>query len=602
MSFYFEQFEHKTPPPPLPHSVGRELLWQFLVIMALTFGAWYLYWRWTASLNPDALWFAIPLVVAETFAYFGLMLFAFNLWKTEDYPWQEPPRTIGECTRPEYVNSTFPERPLSVDVYIPTYNEDPELIRFTIRDAKKITYPHPMDMHVYVLDDGKREPMKIVAEEESVGYLTRNNNIGFKAGNLRNAMEHTTGDFILICDADSRPFPQILERTLGYFKDPDVAWVQTPQWFYDLPEGRPLKEVLNQYLSRPGYWIGAAVERIAGPIQIGYDRFANDPKLFFDIIERRRNWANASFCCGAGSVHRREAVMEAAMKTYFDAVEAEVQRQLKTMNNEIERIEQESEVRRHLALETEVTPYKFHVSEDIYTSLVLHGYENRRWKSVHHPEVLSKMLSPQDLLSWTIQRFKYAGGSLDIFFHDNPIFGNNNMTPVQRLMYLATFYSYLAGLWNVVFLIAPVIYLFTGIAPVACDSREFFIHFLPFIIINELAFMVGMWGIPGWTGLASFLSFFPINLQALWTVLRGKKISFHVTPKVRQEGSFIRLVLPQVAIVILTISGLIYSGVMIALGKANNYAGFFTNLFWGTLNIAAMSGIIAAAFWQPPEE
>ena len=46
-----------------------------------------------------------------------------------------------------------------------------------------------------------------------------------------------------------------------------------------------------------------------------------------------------------------------------------------------------------------VDPYKFHVSEDIYTSIVLHGDPERRWRSVMHPEVESKMLSPQDLLT-----------------------------------------------------------------------------------------------------------------------------------------------------------------------------------------------------------
>jgi cellulose synthase (UDP-forming) len=39
------------------------------------------------------------------------------------------------------------------------------------------------------------------------------------------------------------------------------------------------------------------------------------------------------------------------------------------------------------------------VSEDIYTSIVLHNDVDRRWKAVMHPGMESKMLSPQDLLS-----------------------------------------------------------------------------------------------------------------------------------------------------------------------------------------------------------
>ena len=42
-------------------------------------------------------------------------------------------------------------------------------------------------------------------------------------------------------------------------------------------------------------------------LEIGEDPLVNDPRIFYDILLRRRNWANASFCCGAGSIHRREA-------------------------------------------------------------------------------------------------------------------------------------------------------------------------------------------------------------------------------------------------------------------------------------------------------
>lgn len=596
MEFYFSQFESRTPPPPIQHSVWRELLWQFLVTIALSLGAWYISWRWLHSINWAAAWFSIPLLFAETISLFGLFLFAFNLWKVEDTPLAEPPVHISDCVREE-----MPIQAISVDVFFPTYNEDVELVRLGIQDAKRMTYPHPIEITIHILDDGKRDEMRRVAEEEGVNYITRDNNIGFKAGNLRNAMEQTHGDFIVICDADTRPFPTMLEHTLGYFCDPDVAWVQTPQWFFDLTEGIPLKNWLKKYLWYPGYAIGASIEAVFGEISVGHDRFVNDPQMFFDVIQRRRNWANASFCCGAGSIHRREAVMQAAMQGYSDAIDNHINKVTSDIEDDELRANLSDAMRKELALETEVVPYKFHVSEDIYTSIILHSYRERNWKSVYHPQVESKMLSPQDLLSWTIQRFKYAGGSLDIFLHDNPIFRRSNLSFQQRLMYFATFFSYLAGLWNIIFLISPIIYLFSGVSPVNADSFDFALHFLPFILMTELAFMVGTWGVPGWQGMASYLSFFPINLRAIWTVLRGEKIKFPVTPKSRQEGNFLHLVIPQLTIIVLTILGLLYAGTLIVLGKNDNYAGFITNIFWGSVNIFAMSGIVAAALWKPQE-
>ena len=58
-------------------------------------------------------------------------------------------------------------------------------------------------------------------------------------------------------------------------------------------------------------------------------------------------------------------------------------------------------------------------------------------------------------------------------------------------MYGTTFWSYLACLWNTVFLISPLIYLFTGIPPVSAYSLPFYLHFLPFFLLSELAFMFG---------------------------------------------------------------------------------------------------------------
>jgi cellulose synthase (UDP-forming) len=601
MTFYFDKFEQRRPEPPLPYSPVLELVWQFLLTIALVVGGWYIFWRWTHSLNFNALWYAIPLVVAETGAYIGLLLFAFNLWKVKDYPKQLPPKYISEC-----VSHKEDDRLIVVDAFFPTFNEEIELVKLSLRDAKKITYPHPIDLRIHILDDGKRAEMKKVAEEEGVGYFTRSSNIGFKAGNMRNAMEQTSGDFILICDADTRPFPTILEHTLGYFKDPDVAWVQTPQWFFDIPEGVPLPKLLKQWMGKPGHLFGSLVEKIIGPVKVGSDPFVNDPKMFYDLIQRRRNWANASFCCGAGSIHRRDAVMEAALKSYSEQIERKTEEQIKQLKRLTGESNPDAIVRemmaQGLAFDEELTPYKFHVSEDIYTSIILHSDKSRQWKSVLHPEVESKMLSPQDLLSWTIQRFKYAGGTLDIALHDNLVF-RSGLSWSQRIMYLTTVWSYLGGIWNFIFLTAPLIYLFTSIAPVTAYSIDFYKHILPFLILTELAFMATYWGLASYQAKANYLSFFTINMRAIWTVMRGQKIKFPITPKDRQEGNFFHIVIPQFTVIMLTIVGLIFAWVsFLFFHSHHNLDGLIVNTFWGLNNIVALSGIVFASFWNPIED
>ncbi|TKB53010.1 glycosyltransferase family 2 protein [Ferrimonas aestuarii] len=603
MGFYFEEFEGRKPPKPLKHSPWRELLFQFLATVNLTVGAWYIWWRWTESLNYDALWFAIPLVVAETCAYIGLVLFSINLWKTRDYQQQPPPKTINDCLSLPLEE----DRVIYVDLFFPSYDEEVELVRLSVQDAKRMNYPHNIDIRIAVLDDGKRPAMQAMAEEEGVDYITREGNIGFKAGNLRNAMEQTSGDFIVICDADTRPFPTMLEHCLGYFRDPDVAWVQTPQWFFDLPEGKRLPLWLQGKIGAPGRWMGKLAERVYGPITIGQDPFVNDPQMFYDVIQRRRNWANASFCCGAGSIHRREAVMEAALKSYSENIDKQRSHQDKQIKQFTGEAELDAELQQMMdtqtILDTEFTPYKFHVSEDIYTSVVLHADPDRDWKSVMHPQVESKMLSPQDLQTWVIQRFKYAGGTLDIAKNDNPLF-RPGMSFKQRLMYATTVWSYLGALWNVVFLLSPIVYLLTGIAPVSAYSQSFYLHFIPFIICNELATMAATWGLAGFKGKANYLAFFPVNLRAIWTVLKGQEIKFPTTPKERQEGNFFHLVLPQAGVMVMTLLALMLGWLNMEFNWYGDHSlsGMIVNTFWGLNNVIAMSGLVMAAFWKPEQK
>lgn len=596
------RFERQVPWQISRHSELHQALWQFLATCSLIFGAWYLWWRWTESLNTAALWFSLPLVVAETLAYIGLILFTINIWTDRSPKPGLPPRTLRDVTD----DPDAPERPISVDVFFATYNEDPEIVRKGLQAAKRLDYPHPIDVRIHVLDDGRRPSMAEVARDEGVNYITRSDNVGYKAGNLRNAMNHTDCDLIVICDADTIPLPHLLTETLGYFRDTRMAWVQTPQWFWDVPPGVPLPAFLERRIGKLGGRIGRAVEALMGPLRLGEDPFGNDPQLFYDFILRRRNWANAAFCCGAGSVHRREAVMEVAIRTWATDVYVSSQRQI----DEIRELTGETEVHTRLATTTRVgaaqevdfTPFMLHVSEDIYTSIRLHKDRERGWKSVQHPVVVSRMVSPNDLLSWTIQRFKYAGGTLDILRTDNPLFAKG-MTLPQRLMYGVTFYSYLSPLWNVVFILWPVIFLFTGLVPVATYSIDFLLHIVPFLLLNELAQLVGLWGAKTMSGRRWYLAMFPLNIQALWAVARKRKISFPVTPKQRSEGRFLSLVKWQLLMVGLTIAGLIWAWTL-HLGGGGNYSigGLVANTLWGVNNILSLMPIILAAVWKPNPE
>ena len=261
--------------------MNKQLLTRFVVVLTLLLGTLYVGWRWIFSVNWPNWWIAVPLVVAETYALIDTYLFGLTVWRIKRRgPAPEPTGTE------------------TVDVFITTLNEPVELVAETARAATRISYPH----ETWILDDGDRPEMRAAAAELGVGYITRTEDWHdrprhAKAGNLNNALFATHGEFMLILDADQIPVPEILDRTLGWFQDPEVALVQTPQWFTNVTESDPL---------------GSQAELFYGPIQQGKD-----------------GW-NAAFFCGSNAVLRREALMQLGIVGYVREVESAVADALRT--------------------------------------------------------------------------------------------------------------------------------------------------------------------------------------------------------------------------------------------------------------------------------
>ena len=79
--------------------------------------------------------------------------------------------------------------------------------------------------------------------------------------------------------------PKVIAATLGYFRDAEVAFVQTPQDFYNL----------DSYQHRWGKR-GRSVW--------------TEQSLFFRVIQRGKDWWNAAFFCGSCALIRRSALNE----------------------------------------------------------------------------------------------------------------------------------------------------------------------------------------------------------------------------------------------------------------------------------------------------
>ncbi|MDJ0731195.1 MAG: glycosyltransferase [Crocosphaera sp.] len=220
---------------PNPKSWSRGLI--VTILIGLTFR--YLYWRSLSSLNlsnPIDGIFSISLFLMELLVIFSSLLQLYLMYNLKDRK-----READYYSQQVIDEQYFP----SVDILIPTYNESIFILKRTIIGCTLLNYKHKK---IYVLDDTNREEVKQLAKKLGCHYISRLDNSHAKAGNLNNALTKTNGELIVVFDADFIPTTNFLERTIGFFQNPKIALLQTPQTFYNAdPVSRNLglEHILN---------------------------------------------------------------------------------------------------------------------------------------------------------------------------------------------------------------------------------------------------------------------------------------------------------------------------------------------------------------------
>ncbi|MEX6428474.1 glycosyltransferase family 2 protein [Ferrimicrobium acidiphilum] len=232
-----------------------------LSIAAVASSALWSYWVLAHLLYGFSMVLAIGLVLVQAYAIVAL-LFALTY-------------RVAARHRVEPVLHP-PARWPTIDVFITTYDEDPEVLFPTIVSAKELRGEHS----VWLLDDGRRSRVRELAESLGVGYLSRLDNLHAKAGNINHALGVTTGELILTLDADHVVLPSMLEDLVGLFDDPRLAVVQTPHEFANLDS-----------------------------IQ-HYSRYRHEQSLFFRVLMPSKDEMGAAFWCGSAAILRRAALMD----------------------------------------------------------------------------------------------------------------------------------------------------------------------------------------------------------------------------------------------------------------------------------------------------
>lgn len=244
-----------------------------LVTLSFITTSRYMWWRCTSTLNWDEtidLALGLGLLAAEIYACLILILgYVQTMWPLK--------RKLAPLPKD---NHHWPH----IDVFIPTYNEPVSVIKPTIFAAQAMDWPSEK-LHIYILDDGQRDSMRIFAEQNQVGYFIRPDNRHAKAGNINHALKLTNSEYVAIFDCDHIPTRSFMQLAMGwFFQDKKIALVQTPHHFFSAD---PFERNLDNFRDTP-----------------------NENELFYGLSQDGNDLWDATFFCGSCAVLKRQALDE----------------------------------------------------------------------------------------------------------------------------------------------------------------------------------------------------------------------------------------------------------------------------------------------------
>lgn len=447
------------------NTVFRFITFVFCAVLALR----YAFWRTTETLPSisDPLDFipGLLLYIAEMYC---LLMLAISFFMLAD-----PLKRVAPKVR------SLEELP-TVDVLIPTYNEDPELLAATLAAAKSMIYPRDK-LSIWLLDDGgtdakrthkdpaqalaatrRHEQLKALCKAMGVNYHARKKNDHAKAGNLNDGLRVSKADLVVVFDADHAPVREFLKETVSFFReDPKLFLVQTPHYFLN-PD--PLEKNLRTFGSMP-----------------------SENEMFYSVLQRGLDKWNASFFCGSAAVLRRKA------------------------------------------LETTGGFSGQSITEDCETALSLHA---KGWHSLYVDKPLIAGLQPETFVAFIGQRARWCQGMLQILILNRPFLAKG-LTVGQRICYAGINLFWLFPLSRLAFMLSPLLYIFFSLEIYQANIQEFGAYALTYLIAS-FAMQSYLYGKVRWPWVSELYEYVQsiMLVGSIVSVIRNpRKPTFNVTAK-----------------------------------------------------------------------
>lgn len=449
---------------------GRRSVWRHVMLaFAIAVIARYVYWRTTSTLPPlsEPMDFVPGLLLYMAEMYCVLMA-AISFFVIADPLRRRPSQPLPDDVTP------------TVDVLVPSYNEDTDLLAVTLAAALAMDYPKEK-VRVYLLDDGatdqkrcqkdvtkareaeqRRQELMQLCENLGAIYHARQRNEHAKAGNLNAGLAISTGELVVVFDADHAPAKSFLRDTVGHFRqDPKLFLVQTPHFFLN-PD--PVEKNLATF-----------------------DQMPSENEMFYSVLQRGLDKWNASFFCGSAAVLRRSA------------------------------------------LETVGGFSGQSITEDCETALDLHA---QGWNSRYVDKPLIAGLQPENMVSFIGQRSRWCQGMVQILILKNPLF-RRGLTLAQRICYLSSSLFWLFPLSRMAFVFAPLLYIFFSLEIYEASIKEFISYTLLYLIVSTMLqnYLYGRVRWPWVSELYEYIQGVFLSRAIVAVILQPRKPTFNVTAK-----------------------------------------------------------------------
>ncbi|WP_268991638.1 UDP-forming cellulose synthase catalytic subunit [Limnobaculum eriocheiris] len=285
-----------------------------------------------------------------------------------------------------------------------------------------------------------------------------------------------------------------------------------------------------------------------------FRKMPNEGTLFYGLLQDGNDTWDATFFCGSCAIMRRTALDEVG----------------------------------GIAVET--------VTEDAHTSLRLHraGYT-----SAYIRIPLAAGLATETLSAHISQRIRWARGMVQIFRLDNPLLGKG-LKLAQRLCYANAMLHFLSGIPRLIFLTAPLAFLYFHAYIIYAPALAITLYVLPHMIHASLtnSRIQGRFRHSFWSEIYETVLAWYIARPTTVALLNPHKGKFNVTAKgglVEENHLDWVISRPYFLLVILNVVGLLAAGWRMYYGPTNEIPTVLVSSIWVIYNLIILGGAIAVS-------